>query len=92
MSTSGFECWKLAKASRTELAQTLLITAKSALQPAFELAEQKLQVGSRGLLEQVDDARTQTLPGVIRRRLPGTSGLTTAPDDCKREARDRVVD
>src|SRR5205809_6763092 len=54
-----------ARGARPSIKNPLLIAAKSSFQPAFELMKEQLEVGSRRLLEQFDNARTQILPGVI---------------------------
>src|SRR2546421_8370583 len=72
---SEFECWKPEKAkghvkrqSRIESHPTqVLIAAKCFLEPAFELAKQKLQVGSGRFLEEFDEAWTQILFRLIDR-------------------------
>jgi len=72
---SEFECWKPEKAkghfkrqSRIESHPTqVLVAAECFLEPTFELAKQKLQVGSGRLLEEFDEAWTQILFRLIDR-------------------------
>src|SRR6266542_151814 len=54
-----------ARGARPSIQNPLLIAAKSSFQPAFELMKQELEVRSGRLLEQLDNTRTQILPGVI---------------------------
>src|SRR5438445_5104294 len=66
---SEFECWKPEKAkghvkrqSRIESHPTqVLIAAKCFLEPAFEMAKQKLQIGSGRILDEIDIAWTHNM-------------------------------
>jgi hypothetical protein len=51
----------------------VLVAAECFLEPLFELAKQKLQVGSWRFLEEFDDAWTQILFGLIDRACCGAN-------------------